>query len=154
MTNHYIASAAEDYDNARELFREYAVAINIDLEFQQFEKELANLQAMYQSPFGGIILLKTDGELSGCIAVRKFNDTIGEIKRMYIKPAFQNKGLAKILMQQALQLAKDCNYTFVRLDTLNTMQAAIHLYKKWGFYKIPAYNYNPMPTVVYFEKEL
>lgn len=154
MTNHYIASAAEDYDNARELFREYAVAINIDLEFQQFEKELANLQAMYHSPLGGIILLKTDGELSGCIAVRKFNDTIGEIKRMYVKPAFQNKGLAKILMQQALELAKDCNYTFVRLDTLNTMQTAIHLYKKWGFYEIPAYNYNPMPTVVYFEKEL
>ena len=73
---------------------------------------------------------------------------------MYVKPNLQQKGVGKMLLVKALQLAKDCDYSVIRLDTLNYMLPAIHLYKQAGFYEIAAYYHNPIATAVYFEKLL
>jgi hypothetical protein len=73
---------------------------------------------------------------------------------MYVAPEYQNKGFGKILLQKALLLARDCNYQKVKLDTLNYMSSAIHLYKQAGFYEIPPYYSNPISTAVYFEIDL
>ena len=154
MIDYCLAKTEEDYSSARLLFSEYAKAININLDFQHFDEELDDLKKMYAQPYGGIILAKEAAEAVGCVAIRKISEEIGELKRMYIKPNQQKKGIGKTLLEQALQLAKDCNYNVVKLDTLNYMLSAIHLYKKAGFYEIAAYYHNPMATAVYFEKLL
>ena len=101
-----------------------------------------------------IILAEDDGIFLGCVAIRRINETIGELKRMYVKPGNQQKGIGKNLLHQAIELAKNCGYGKIRLDTLSTMTAAIHLYTATGFYEIPAYYLNPMPGALYFEKLL
>jgi putative acetyltransferase len=154
MISYSLASSEEDYRIAKGLFAEYAASIKIDLDFQKFDEELLILKEMYGPPFGGIILAKEAEEILGCVAVRKITDTIGELKRMYVKPAHQNKGLGKILLNEAIHLAKSCNYSKVRLDTLEEMFAAINLYKQAGFYEIAPYYFNPIPTVIFFEKQL
>ena len=154
MADFYLAKTDEDYATVRLLFSEYAQAININLDFQHFDEELDGLKKMYAPPFGGIILAKDAAEAVGCVAIRKISETTGELKRMYIKPNQQKKGIGKILLEQALQLAKDCNYSVVKLDTLNYMLPAIHLYKQAGFYEIAAYYHNPIATALYFEKLL
>lgn len=73
---------------------------------------------------------------------------------MFVKPAYQRQGIRKILLEKAVELTTSNNYTFVRLDTLNYMIAAINLYKQIGFYEIEAYYHNPNLTTLYFEKEL
>ncbi len=154
MISFYSAATNEDYTAAGLLFKEYAVSININLDFQHFNDELEGLKLMYAKPFGGIILSKEGNEMIGCVAIRKLSSRAGELKRMYIKPSHQNKGIGKILLSKALQLAKECNYDFVKLDTLNYMLPAIHLYKQAGFYETPAYYHNPIATAIYFEKAL
>lgn len=55
------------------------------------------------------------------------------------------------MLGNAIQLAKTLNYSVIRLDTLSYMTTAINLYKKYGFYQIPAYYHNPNETAIYFE---
>jgi len=154
MIQFYLVKTDDDYAEARLLFKEYADAINIDLDFQHFDEELDGLKKMYASPDGGIIIAKEASEIIACVAIRKISESVSELKRMYTKPGHQNKGVGKVLLEKALQLAKDCNYAVVKLDTLNYMLPAIHLYQQAGFYEIAAYYHNPIPTAVYFEKVL
>lgn len=148
------ATTEEHFSVAVKLFTEYAEWLNIDLSFQHFEEELAAVQKMYNHEAGGIILVKEAGEFIACVAVRKSELAIAELKRMYVRPAFQQMGIGKQLLEAALLLARSCGYKKIRLDTLNTMLPAMKLYTDNGFYEIPAYYFNPEKTAVYFEKEL
>lgn len=143
-----------EYAAAANLFKEYAAWLNIDLGFQNFSEELKGLQKMYALPEGGIILSKNETEFTGCIAIRKIDTDTAELKRMYVKPAFQHKGIGSGLLNEAIMLAVNIGYRKIRLDTLSNMTPAIALYKRAGFYEIPAYYYNPEETAVYFEKTL
>lgn len=154
MADYIHVHTNEEYKAAAELFTEYAAWLNIDLGFQHFEEEIAGLKEMYATPKGGIILCREDDEYIGCNAVRQQEEGIAELKRMYVKPGFQQRGIGNGLLQEALSLAKKHNYKKIRLDTLSNMHPAINLYKRNGFYEIPAYYFNPEKTAVYFEKEL
>lgn len=154
MIDYLLAKTKEDYETAKLLFREYAALINIDLTFQKFDDELSDISKMYAPPSGGIILCKADEKFVGCIAIRKIEDSICELKRMYVNPNFQRKGIGKVLLEKALDLAINYNYKLIRLDTLNYMAPAIYLYKQYGFYEIEPYYFNPNTTTVFFEKKL
>lgn len=154
MSSFYLAATDYDYAAAKSLFKEYAASLNINLSFQHFDDELKGLKMMYAEPYGGIILVKEKEEIIGCVAIRRLSGQAGELKRMYIKPLHQNKGIAKILLEKALALARKYNYAVLKLDTLNYMLPAIHLYKQAGFYETTAYYDNPIPTAIYFEKLL
>jgi putative acetyltransferase len=154
MTGYLQVKTAEEYIAAAQLFAEYAAWLNIDLSFQHFEEELQQLKIMYGAPAGGIILCRVNNNFAGCVAIRKITADIAELKRMYVQPAQQHKGIGKKLLAEAVLLAKNCNYSCIRLDTLSNMTPAINLYKSHGFYEIPAYYKNPVATAVYFEKLL
>lgn len=147
------AKTDEEYTAASFLFKEYAEWLNIDLGFQNFQKELSDLKKMYGIN-GGIILYKQDQEYLACVAIRHNTDEIAELKRMYVKPEVQRKGIARLLLDHAIQLAISKGYSYIRLDTLDNMTPAINLYKSYGFYEIPAYYYNPQNNAVFFEKRL
>ncbi len=151
MTDYIIANTKEDYNNAVILFKEYVAWLNIDLSFQDFENELNEIQLKYSKPDGCIILCKINNEFIACVAIRKINAHTAELKRMYVHPAFREQGIGKNLLIKAIAFAKETNYSVIRLDTLNYMTPAINLYKKIGFYEIPAYYSNPIKTAVYFE---
>lgn len=154
MISFNLAVSDADYAAAELLFKEYAASLMINLDFQHFADELNRLKEMYAKPYGGIILVKEQEEIIGCVAIRKISDKVSELKRMYIRPGGQNKGTGKILLEQALQLARDCKYEVIKLDTLNYMLPAIYLYKQAGFYETPGYYPNPMEAAIYFEKLL
>ncbi|RYZ94175.1 MAG: GNAT family N-acetyltransferase [Sphingobacteriaceae bacterium] len=152
MPDLIFAQTTEEYAAAARLFKEYAGWLNIDLCFQNFDEELQQLDLMYALPTGGIILLKDDSDCIGCVGIRKREVATCEMKRMWIQPTQQGKGLGDRLLEGALELAANCGYQKIQLDTLNHMTPAINLYKKHGFYEIPAYYHNPDPRAVYFEK--
>lgn len=154
MLDFIMVMSDEEYTIAVSLFKEYAAWLNVDLSFQDFDKELEGLKSMYALPFGGIILCKHEQKYIGCVAVRKITVDIAEIKRMYVLPAWQGKGIGNELLVHSINLAVKCGYSYVRLDTLNTMYPAINLYKKNGFVQIEAYYKNPISTAVYFEKQI
>ena len=154
MPEYIIVQSKDEYAAAAALFREYAAWLNIDLCFQDFEHELADLKSMYGPPAGGIILCFDSGIYIGCVAIRPKENEIAELKRMFVKTNWQQKGIGSELLKRALHLAVQCGYKKIRLDTLSDMIPAVQLYLKNGFYEIPSYYHNPESTAVYFEKRL
>ncbi|HTJ11794.1 MAG TPA: GNAT family N-acetyltransferase [Dinghuibacter sp.] len=146
-----VASEAGDYATAAKLFKEYAADIGIDLAFQGFEGELTALQKQYGPPAGALILGYVDGTAAACVGVRRLEDGVAELKRMYVQPAFRGHGLGAGLLERALKATRELGYRKIRLDTLATMLSARALYRRFGFYEIPAYRYNPHDDAVYME---
>jgi ribosomal protein S18 acetylase RimI-like enzyme len=145
------AASAEELEAVRGLFREYQAAIQVDLCFQGFEIELSALPGAYARP-GGRLLLAHHGEaLSGCGSLRPLEPGLAELKRMWTRPAFRGRGVARAVAAALLQAARQEGYRAVRLDTLEWMSAARALYRSLGFREIPAYYRNPLPGVVYLE---
>ena len=139
---------------ARELFREYADAIGVDLEYQGFTAELEALPSPYIPPYGTLLIAQVNSDTAGCVALRRLNDETGEIKRLYVRPAFRSWGLGKHLIEAAIQAACRAGYNALRLDTLPSMAAAQGLYRKLGFTEILAYNSSYLPGTRFYELKL
>jgi putative acetyltransferase len=146
------ASAPPLLDVARALFREYQAAIQVDLCFQGFERELASLPGAYAPPAGRILVALVDGEPAGCGALRPIAPGIGELKRMWVRPAFRGRKLGRAIAEALLQAADAQGYRAVRLDTLASMKEAQALYASMGFREIPPYYENPLAGVIYMER--
>lgn len=142
---------------------EYASWLQVDLCFQSFDKELQTLEKMYAPQNGGIVLCKLEDEFIGCSAIRRIDTDICELKRMWVKPGHQNKGIGVGLLKECIQMAEKLKYKCIRLDTLERLAAAIHLYKKHGFVEaapiilirrkkwcIWKRNYKPLHFLLYF----
>jgi ribosomal protein S18 acetylase RimI-like enzyme len=154
MIDVIVVHTKEEYEAAAKLFQAYAAWLNIDLSFQNFNEELLQLQKMYIHPEGAILLAKLNNDFVGCVAVRKKEEHIAELKRMYIKPVYQKQGIASLLLEKSLDIATALGYKKIRLDTLANMLPAISLYKKYGFYEIEPYYFNPEKNAVFFERLL
>ena len=145
---------AEDLDAVRALLREYQTAIGVDLCFQNFERELAELPGAYAPPMGRLLVARTGGVLAGCVAVRPLAPEIAEMKRLDVRPAFLRRGLGRALAVAVIDEARQLGYRTMRLDTLPTMQSAHALYRSLGFTPIAAFTPNPTPGTLYFERAL
>jgi ribosomal protein S18 acetylase RimI-like enzyme len=147
--------STDDYLLAAKLFQEYAHDIGIDLEFQNFDAEINNLQQQYSRPEGAIFIAYDHNNTAvGCVGVRKLENTICELKRMYIKPEARGKGLGTLLVHKCIDLGIELGYSKMRLDTLSSMHAAIHVYTKAGFYEIESYRFNPFEEAKFYERKL
>ncbi|WP_284616073.1 GNAT family N-acetyltransferase [Aquabacterium humicola] len=145
-------------DAAREIFREYAQGLGFDLQFQDFEGELAGLPGDYAAPRGGLLLALVDDELAGCGAFRALPEVdypnACEMKRLYVRPAFRRFGLGRRLAQALMDLAIEAGYSTMLLDTMDDMEAARELYGSLGFDEIPPYYFNPIPGAHYLKADL
>ena len=148
------AFSDSDIQVVRQLFRQYAASLVIDLSFQNFEHELASLPGDYSPPRGDLFLCHADGSAVGCIGLRPFSESMGELKRLYVVPAFRGRGLARSLVSAAIAAARRIGYSALVLDTLASMHLAIALYESFGFERTDAYYANPLPDVLYFRASL
>ncbi len=152
MTHFSEANSVEDYQLAVGLFKEYAAQLGVDLEFQNFSSELEKMELHYTRPKGVLIIAYNEKYLPiGCFGIRNFENTTCELKRMYLRKEARGLGIGKLLLEKSISIGKELGYKSMRLDTLPTMQAAIGLYKKMGFYEIAPYRYNPIKGTKYFE---
>jgi putative acetyltransferase len=138
-------AAAGDAERVRELFREYADGLGVDLCFQDFDTELADPLAFYE-----LVLLAPHG----CVALRRIDERICEMKRLYVQPAARGTGLGHALAEAVIAHARARDYERMRLDTLPSMSAARRLYAALGFREIDAYRPNPVHGTTYLELEL
>lgn len=149
------AKTENEFQKAKILFLEYAKSLNFDLCFQNFESELNTLNIQYNLPYGRLILVLNENNFEiGCVGIRKLDKKISELKRMYVKKEFRNKGIGKKLLQSAIEESKKLGYEKIQLDTISTMTEAISLYEKFGFAEISSYRYNPFENAKYFELNL
>jgi putative acetyltransferase len=145
-------------DAVREIFREYADGLGVDLCFQEFEQELAGLPGDYAAPRGALLVASVDGALAGCCALRPLDTAdypnAAEMKRLYVRKAFRGLGLGRRLAEAILDAARQGGYSSVLLDTLDDMEAARALYEELGFEEIPPYYHNPIAGAHYLKADL
>lgn len=147
-----------ELDAVREIFREYAASLGIDLAFQDFERELATLPGDYAVPRGALLLARVDGAVAGCCALRPLDTTdypnASEMKRLYVRPRFRGLGLGRQLAEAIMDAARVNAYAHVLLDTLDDMEAARTLYEDLGFREIAPYYHNPIAGAHYLKASL
>ena len=148
------AESEKEYEQARRLFEAYGDSLDFDLEFQGFQKELAEFPGEYAPP-GGCVLLVCKGEsVFGCIALREMETGICEMKRLYVEPEHRGMSAGKMLVERLIQEARDLGYKRMRLDTVPSMSSARALYISTGFRNIEAYRHNPVVGTTYMELDL
>ena len=140
---------------ARELFLEYAQSLGVNLCFQNFEQELAELPGHYAPPDGRLLLAEYQGQLAGCVALHQWEPGVCEMKRLYLRPTFRGKGLGRVLAETIIAEARTIGYQHMRLDTIEPiMKDAVEMYRKLGFREIAPYRPNPIAGAMYMELQL
>ncbi len=146
------AETADQIDQVRDLFHEYETWLGLDLCFQGFENELAGLPGKYTRPDGRLCLAHSDGKLAGCIALRKLDGDICEMKRLFVRDGFRGEGIGNLLIERLITDARAIGYAKMRLDTYpQKMSKAVSLYESHGFYSIAPYYENPHDGVLFME---
>ncbi len=148
------AQTADEIEAMRTLFREYQRSLGVDLCFQGFEEELATLPGRYAPPSGRLLLALEGTHVAGCVALRALEDGVCEMKRLFVRPAHRGQGLGFRLAMQMVNEATALGYAVMRLDTLETLTRAMHIYTAMGFQRRAPYYANPLPGVVYWERAL
>ena len=146
---HVTPAAPDDLDTVRGLFREYEASLPFDLSFQNFEQELAGLPGRYAPPSGRLLLARCDDAFVGCVALRQIGESLCEMKRLFVQPAFQGKGIGKALAEAIIEEGRRIGYKRMRLDTV--LEPAKSLYRSLGFREIPPYQPVPVEGVVFME---
>lgn len=148
------AQTESEFEEVCNLFREYEAFLNVDLGFQSFEEELADLPGKYTRPGGDLLIGLQDDKILGCVAIRKLEGNVCEMKRLFVRPEARGTGLGIQLGREIIAIARELGYTLMRLDTLDSLTEAMQLYEKLGFQKTKPYYENPLPDVVYWELNL
>jgi putative acetyltransferase len=142
-------------ESVKDLFKAYLEELNEDLCFQSFDSEIDNPLYKYSAPTGALFIATYNATPVGCIALQPLLEAhTCEMKRLYVVPEYRNLKIGDALVKSLLQEAQLLGYTTMKLDTLERLQAAIQLYQKFGFETVTAYYDNPLPSVVYMQKDL
>ena len=148
------ASDTTELEHVRQFFRNYAAWLGVDLSFQGFADELANLPGAYGEADGRLFFAEIDGRPAGCVGIRRFSEGVCEMKRLYVDPDARGRGLGRQLALQAIKAAQALGYRRILLDTLPMMRIAVKLYRELGFTEAPAYYPTPIEGTIFLTLDL
>lgn len=148
------AGTAEDWAAAESLVREYAASLGISLEFQDFGEEIGHLAQEYGPPGGVMLIARENGEYVACGALRRCSDDACEMKRLYVRPAAQRRGIGRAIAVALVSEARCLGYQRMLLDTLPSMHSAQALYRSLGFVETAPYRFNPIDGTTFMMLEL
>ncbi len=148
------AASENEIEEARDLFGAYANGLGFSLHFQGFDEEIAGLPGEYSAPGGCILLARSGAVAAGCVALRRIDGETCEMKRMFVREEFRNRGIGRLLAEAIIREAKDMGYGKMRLDTLASMMPALTLYRSLGLHEIGPYRFNPIAGATFMELSL
>ncbi len=134
----------KEIDRAFDLVEEYYEEVGV-----QVREERREFAEQYFVEAAGVWLAVTESEIAGCVALRRLDSLrdCGEIKRMYVRSAHRGKRVADALLGALEQYAVECGYTWLYLDTTDSMRAAARFYERSGYEPCERYNENPQATI-------
>lgn len=115
----------------REWLEQYFVVEPHDQEvFEQAE-------SLIIEPGGMIFFCRVDGQIVGTVALQKMDDHSFELAKMAVTPAFQGKGLSKLLMEACIAFAREKQCRKLVLQSNRRLETALALYRRFGFVEVP-----------------
>lgn len=106
--------------------------------------EMDDIQRNYFDNGGAFLVLLKDGRMIGTGAIRRLEEGVCELKRLWLLTEYHGQGLGYRLMRELIALARRMGYHLLRLETDPVMQArALGFYKRMGFREIPRYGDDP-----------
>lgn len=155
MIEIFQAETSAQIEAAKTLLREYETWFELKLCFQNFDQEVAALPGKYVPPEGRLLLASIEEKLAGCIALRKLDDDVCEMKRLFVRKDFRGLKIGHLLIEKIIAEARAIGYRKMRLDTYPPKMAkAARLYESHGFREISPYYHNPLGETLYMEKDL
>ena len=150
------AASPAQWTEVDRLIRAYLAELPFEIDFQDLDRELAELPVEYGPPVGAALLARDadGGAAFGVVGVRRFADGEAELKRMYVSPDGRGIGAGGALAAAAVLAAGQLGYRKLLLDTVASMTAAIAVYEGLGFVEVEAYRHNPLPDARFFALEL
>ena len=148
------ADDTTELEHVRGFFRQYAAWLGVDLSFQGFADEIANLPGAYGAADGRLFYAEVDGQPAGCVGIRRFSEGVCEMKRLYVDPAFRGRGVGRKLALAAIKAAHLFGYRRILLDTVPSMRIAVKLYRELGFKEVPAYYPSPIEGTIFLTLDL
>lgn len=145
-----LAQTPSDIAAIKQLCIDYSNWLPVDLGFQDFNQELHD----FPKGFVCLILAKQAGKPVGAVALKSHSKTTCEMKRLFIKPQAQGKGIGRLLSERIMHEAKGLGYSEMILDSLKRLKPAVALYQSLGFTEIEPYNFNPEDDVIYMRRDL
>lgn len=146
------ATLPEHIEQARGLFLEYGSSLGFSLCFQSFDEELKNLPGAYGPPSGRLLLARYRDHAAGCVALRRLEAGICEMKRLYVRPGDRGRGLGRMLVERVIAEARAIGYERMRLNTIESaMKDAVALYRRMGFKEIAPYSAAPIECALWME---
>jgi len=139
---------------ARRLVEEYIAGLNLDLSFQDVQHEIDSLAQEYGPPEGCFLLARSHMVFVGCGAVRRFGEGACEMKRLYVAPARQGRGIGRAIAESLIAYSRDAGYESMLLDTLPSMTSAHQLYLSLGFTPTAQYRHNPIAGATFWRLPL
>jgi putative acetyltransferase len=148
------AETAAQLDQVRILFEEYWTSFGFTPCFQGFAEELAGLPGLYAAPEGRLAIARIEGELAGCVALRRIDTGRCEMKRLYVRPQFRGTGTGRALLRWLIGEARACGYREIVCDTMPVMDRALDMYARSGFEQTAPYAASPTPGAIFLRLRL
>lgn len=145
------ASTPGDLDEVRRLLRDYLdwqrarpseiqALVSAYFDARGFERDLDRLPGEFGPPDGELLLAWDDNDAVGTVASHRFDDKASEMKRMFVEPRAQGRGIGRMLAEEIVRRARSAGYRTMLLDTSPGQDAAIALYRSLGFESVGPYS--------------
>lgn len=144
----------DDMAAVLQIWREFIARSPVNLDYQQNDKEFANLPGKYAAPKGCVLLADRSGAIAGCIALRGVTADICEMKRLYVRPDARGMNLGRALVERLMAEASQMGYREMRLDVQEKFVAARKLYETLGFVQADPIAFNPVPGASFLGRPL
>jgi len=148
-----VADQCSDAAHIREVFWEYLewansrliddFGVNLDIAALQ-ETDMRDL-GKFMLPRGRLLLCYFEDRLAGVACLKQLTPTLGELKRMYVRPEYRRLGLGRMLLHRLIEEARQIGYQGLQLDSARFMHEAHQLYRSVGFREIEAYEGSEIP---------
>jgi GNAT superfamily N-acetyltransferase len=157
---------SEDLETIRPLFREYRKWIadhadpapssqaRVRSGLAEIDRLIDELPGRYGPPHGDVILWFRDDSLVACGAIRSLEPTVGEIKRIFVRPDYRGPAFGVPFVRTLMDRARELGCRKLRTYALPTMTAAIEFYQELGFQPIASYWSHPASGALFFECDL
>ena len=152
------AKSPEDFERAADLMREFLEwtrsrfrdmpeVVDAYYDLDAWERELNDLGSHYSGTDGTVLLAMDDDDPVGCVALIRFDESICEMKRLYVSDRSHRGGVGRALCTALLDRGRELGFRRMRLETGDLQVEAQALYRSLGFRDIDPYRYHPQHLI-------